>query len=114
MRLDEVVSIYIEKFNLKLLTPFTIDGNTVLFRSKNDSYDLSWNVKNKIIEFFDEGYKIGYTKSDSEPLLYNYIVQSIRYENDIVSVLKKKLDFLIEKELYEEAELIDNVIGNFK
>lgn len=111
MKIDEVVSIYNEKFNLKLLEPFTIDGYNILFRSKNDKYDLSWNVKNKIVDFFENGFKIGYIKSDEEPMLHSYILQSIRYEKDIIEVLEKKLQFLIEKELYEEAELIDNVIG---
>lgn len=110
MRIDELVLRFNEKFSLNKFTIVGLDGNTILFSSKNDGYGITWDIVSKDIEFFEHGHKIGYLINDhgmnrkekvnanNQQDLIDALSRCVRKEGDIQELVEKR----IQNELYNE------------
>jgi hypothetical protein len=117
---NELISIYIEKFNLNNMELRGLHEEDILWDSKNDKLGLSWNISSGNIEMFEAGFKIGYLSkhnisnnySEIDLELYEMIIRkmikSIKSDNDIKLIIEKRIKKLSLFENYEEASILKN------
>ena len=123
MKLDELVSIFIEKFKLGSFKIIGVDTYDIMWGSKIDEYGITWNFISKDIEFFNFGHKIGFISNDSlergiydiDPMVYDDIVsemiESLQSNKEIQEHLNQMMTKYITAENYEDVISIKNFLN---
>lgn len=115
MTLNELIAIFVEKFRLRSFKVVGIDKHDILWSSKTDNCGITWNFKNRNMEFFSYGHKVGFINYNHferglykiDAFTYGEIVDeliiSLRYNNEIKEEIEQLIDKYITGEYYEEV-----------
>ena len=116
--INELICTISEKLKFNAVDIVGIDEDDIMWKSKNDGYGITYNIMNNNIEFYFDGHKVGFISknnldkgyTDIDLDFYNEMVdkllESVKYDKDIIDELNKRKKKLVLFENYEDAVLI--------